>query len=235
MFERYEGHLLATEAGVEMVSRAEKIEFEIQAAGDSIAGTDGKVAGNVRITSVAWIINRVLAPLLPEFLALHRNLHVEMNADTADLSLMRREADIALRLTRPRKEMRALAKRIATIGYGVFASRHVAPESVAWIMYSESMRFLPQSNWISEIIGRDETKLSQVRVNDAETLLQVIKAGVGKSFLPISLCERDPELVRIDDASSAWQRELWMMVHPEQRKLARVHATMKWLAGNFGE
>ena len=235
LFERSDGRLHPTEAGAELVRRAEKIELEVQAGEEAIAGTDVAVAGTVRITSVPLIVNRVLAPNLPSLLDQHPNLQVELIAEPADLSVMGREADIALRLARPQKEMRALARRIGDVRFGVFGSRQATPKDAPWITYTEGMRFLPQSRWIAEQAAKRGAALSAVRVSDAETLLQAIKAGLGKSFLPLFLAETEPELVRIDNGASAWSRELWMMVHPELKDLARIRTTADWLAGVMRE
>lgn len=231
LFERSDGRLHPTEAGRELVRRAEKIELEVQGGSEAVAGSDAAVAGTVRITSVPLIVNRVLAPSLPGLLDLHPHLQVELIAEPADLSVMGREADIALRLARPQKEMRALARRIGDVRYGIFASEHCIPAELPWIGYTEGMRFLPQSRWITEQAARKGAALSAVRVSDAETLLQAIKAGLGTSFLPLFLAETEPELVRIDDGASECSRELWMMVHPELKGLARIRTAAEWLAG----
>ncbi len=235
LFERSDGRPHPTEAGAELIRRAEKIELEVQGGSEAVAGSDVAVAGTVRITSVPLIVNRVLAPSLPGLLDRHPHLQVELIAEPADLSVMGREADIALRLARPQKEMRALARRIGDVRYGVFGSRRAAPKDAPWITYTDAMRFLPQSRWIAEQAARKGAALSAVRVSDAETLLQAIKAGLGTSFLPFFLAETEPELVRIDDGASEWSRELWMMVHPELKDLARLRAAADWCAGAMRE
>lgn len=230
LFERSDGRLFTTSAGLEMVRHAEKIELEVQAAEEAVSGTDIEIAGSVQITSVPIIVNRVLAPSLPELLRKHPHLHLDLIAEAAELSLIRREADIALRLARPHSELRALARRIVDIRYGVFLSRDLLHENAAWITYTEQMGFLPQNRWISEQTARNPSKLSNVRVNDAETLLKAIKAGFGKSFLPVFLAETEPNLIRIDDGSILWSRELWMMIHPEHRDIARIRTTTDWIS-----
>ena len=235
LFERSEGRLFPTQAGTEMVRRAEKIELEVQAAEEAVGGTDLQAAGTVRMTSVPMIVNRVLAPALPGFLLEHPDLQVDLIAEAADLSLIRREVDIAIRLARPQSEMRAIARRIGSVEYGIFVSRHLPAESALWITYSDSMSTLPQMRWISKQIGRSRSKLANTRVNDAETLLQFVKAGFGKSFLPVFVGDSDSSLVRVDDGSTDWSRELWLMVHPEMRHLTRMRVAIDWLIGIIQE
>lgn len=80
LFERSLGKLEPTEAGAEIVRRAERIEMEVQAAEGAISGTDERAAGAVRVTSVPIVVNRILAPALTYLLAEHPHLRIELIA-----------------------------------------------------------------------------------------------------------------------------------------------------------
>lgn len=229
LFERNLGKLEPTEAGAEIIRRAEKIELEVQAVEGAISGTDARAAGTVRVTSVPIVINRILAPALPSFLAENPHLRLELIAESRDLSLTKREADIALRLARPRKEVRAIARRIGQFVYAIYGPAQHESESLPWVTYEDSMSDLPQSRWIAETIARDRTSAPRVLVNDAETLLRCVSAGLGKSLLPIAIGEHVPGLVRIADCPTTLSRELWLMVHPDLRDLIRVRVVMDWI------
>ena len=66
-------------------------------------------------------------------------------------------------------------------------------------------------------------------VNDAEAVIQGVKAGLGKSLLPIAIADQETGLVRLDTGPSPLSRELWLMVHPELRSLTRIRVVMDWL------
>ena len=133
-----------------MVAGAERVEREVQAVEAAVSGADKLAAGLVRVTSVPLLVNRVLVPALPPLLAGHRQLRVELIAEPRDLSLTRREADIALRLARPRRELRAIARRIGRLDYAVYGPPARLPESLPWITYEDAMADLPQWRWIAE-------------------------------------------------------------------------------------
>ena len=103
LFERNLGRLHPTEAGTAVVAGAERVELEVQALESATSGADRLAAGSVRVTSVPIIVNRILVPALPRLLRDHPQLRVELIAEPRDLSLTKREADIALRLARPRR------------------------------------------------------------------------------------------------------------------------------------
>lgn len=229
LFERNLGRLQPTEAGAELIRRAESVEREIQAAESSLIGADERAAGTVRVTSVPLIVNRVLAPVLPQLLAEHPRLRIELVADSQNLSLTKREADIALRLARPRREVRAIARRIGLLAYAVYGPSRGQSESLPWITYDDRMADLPQTRWIAELIARDRAVAPQLVANDAETILQCVKAGIGKSLLPVAIGEPEPGLVRLGDCPRSLSRELWLMVHPELRDLTRTRVVMSWL------
>ena len=48
-------------------------------------------------------------------------------------------------------------------------------------------------------------------------------------LLPVAIAEREPWLVRLDDGPPALTRELWLMVHPDLRRLTRIRVVMDWL------
>ncbi len=229
LFERNLGLLHPTEAGAAVVAGAERVELEVQAVESAVSGADGLAAGSVRVTSVPMVVNRVLVPALPRLFRDHPQLRVELIAEPRDLSLTKREADIALRLARPRKEVRAVARRIGRLDYAVYGPSRSSAEPLPWITYDDSMADLPQGRWIAERATRDRQAPAQVLVNDAEALLESVKAGLGKSLLPTVIGDREPGLVRHGDGPAALSRELWLMVHPELRELVRTRVVMDWL------
>ena len=82
---------------------------------------------------------------------------------------------------------------------------------------------------LGETVARDRAADPRVLVNDAETLLQCVTAGLGKSLLPVAIGEQMPGLVRIGKCPKAQSRELWLMVHPDLRDLIRVRVVMDWI------
>jgi DNA-binding transcriptional LysR family regulator len=114
------GSLQLTEAGERAVLHAERIEREISQLEVTLSGGDDIVAGTVRVTSVPIIINRLLVPAAPSLLKQYPGLQLELISDARDLSLTRREADLALRLARPKTGGTKLtARRIGRLHYGV--------------------------------------------------------------------------------------------------------------------
>ena len=60
-----------------------------------------------------------------------------------------------------------------------------------------------------------------------------IKAGLGKSLLPVVVGDYDNELTRLQ-ADICLSREIWIMIHPDLKQLARVRAVVDWLVKTLG-
>jgi DNA-binding transcriptional LysR family regulator len=239
LFERdSDGWMGPTEAGEVAVRRAEVIETEIGSLTASVKGADASVSGSVRVTAVPILVNRVLIPAAPSLIARHPDLRLELIGDSRDLSLTRREADVALRLARPGEEVgsRVLARRIGTLGYAAYAATncHCDPRNLPWLTYEEGMSHLLQAKWINRA-AEQSSGYAAIALNDADSLLHAVEAGLGRSLLPCIVADSMPGLVRIAVAETLPEREIWTLTHPDLRPLARVAAVLEWLEEVLGK
>ncbi len=229
LFERNSGVLLPTRAGELAMLAAERVELETQGLESAVSGADQRIAGTVRLTSVPLIINHLLVPAVNELCNQHPELSLELIAESRDLSLSKRESDIALRLARPTKELKVLAQRIGKLDYAVYALKSANAARLPWISYEDGMRDLPQAQWINSRID-SAIPGTYILCNDAEVILACIKAGLGKSLLPVAVGDQQADLQRIN-SSVPVSREIWLLVHPDLRQLARIKVVVDWLAG----
>lgn len=222
-----------TEAGKGLIRRLEKAELHIEAAEQYLETGNTKIAGTVRMTSVPMIVERMLIPNLKTLIGSYPDLEVEMIAEPSDLRLLQRDADIALRLARPRTEAVAIAQKIAALPYGVYVAKtaimKIGEAELPWIGYEKEMLSLPQAKWIDEFSQRTGEKLSRIFVNDAQSLVQSIKAGHGKSLLPIFVGDQEEELKQLHNYEELPEREVWLLTHPERRHLEPIKVAVKWI------
>jgi DNA-binding transcriptional LysR family regulator len=235
LYERLpQGGLLLTTAGERATLRAERVEREMSALGP-LAGANDLVSGTVRITSVPIVVNHVLVPAAKILRERHPNLQLELVAEPRDLSLTRREADLALRLARPKTGgTRVLARRVGTLRYEVYAAASCGARDAStlpWISYDDTMAHLPQARWIAARAVRNSERVAAVHVNDAEGVLGAVIAGLGRSLLPCIVADADPRLRRVGAKRRppALTRELWLLTHAELRRLTRVEAAVEWI------
>ena len=143
LFDRAQGRLAPTEAGRMAAERAERVEHEIEGLIATAAGADRIAAGRVRVTAVPVIVNRLLLPALPLLLEANPGLAVDLIAEPRDLSPIKREVDVAVRLARPARELRTIARRIGDLVYAAYGAAGRDSDSLPWITYEDLMGDLP--------------------------------------------------------------------------------------------
>src|SRR5262249_61883918 len=84
-------------------------------------GLDARPAGVVRITTVDALAVRLFAPNLRRFRELYPDVTLEIVSSARILDLGRREADLALRLGKPRQES-LVARKVGRFGLTLYAS-----------------------------------------------------------------------------------------------------------------
>jgi DNA-binding transcriptional LysR family regulator len=228
LFERRDGYLRPTEMAAHVIEGAEHIEAEAKAVVEKASGADVAASGRVRITSIPLIASRLLLPGVRALSGDHPELLVELIADPRNLSIMQRDADIALRLARPDRDQSAVARRLASLSYAVYAPKRSKASRLPWITYEEGMSHLPHVAWLERTIKSSRGAPALI-VNDSEIALHAINHGYGKSLLPCLIADREPGLRRVSGGTPVLQRELWLLVNPSLRHLARIMAVVTWI------
>jgi DNA-binding transcriptional LysR family regulator len=228
LFERNAGVLAPTDSGQLVISRAERIELDVDAVKNIVTNADSVAVGKVRVTAMPMVLNHILIPALPALLQSHARLQIELAADPRNLSVTNREADIALRMARPNNDFRAIARRVGIFEYAVYAAS-LAVHSLPWITYDVTWSDLPHARWMAKAIESDPESGSSITVNDSELALNAVRAGLGRSLLPCRIAEGIPELSRLSGAKPVLTREMWLIVHPDLKHLARVRAVIAWI------
>ena len=236
LFTRTPDGLAPTAAAQQLLPHAERVEEEVREAERVLAGADARPSGSVRVTSGDGFAAFVLAPALPAFLSAHPGLTVEVRADVHALDLSRGEADVAVRLFRPR-ETTLVARRLGVERYALFAApsylaRRGTPRHVRdlarhdLLLYSEDLDRMRSQAWVRQTAAGARVA---VRVNATATLHAACAAGAGIALLTVSAVRGDPAYAAVLPALRPPQAEIWAVTHPGLRKAARVAAVLRWL------
>jgi DNA-binding transcriptional LysR family regulator len=231
LFDRRKGTWQITSVGRRVLERAERIEEEM-AAIERTAETETKsVSGLVRVTSVAGIISEYLAPRLPEIYAKHPDLCLDLVDSDANLNLTRREADVAIRLSRP-ESGDFVIRKLGVMSFAVYESAvpGVARRDGDWVGYNENLARVPEMRWLEDHLAGGRIRL---RENGARTLCAAIAAGVGRGILACFVADTQPNLRRHRGEGPVLSRDMWMLAHRDARESARVAVVTDWLVDRF--
>lgn len=238
LFQRTPAGMTATDAAERLTRHLARAEAEIES-GLEIAGNEqGAMRGLVRLTSVPIIINRLVIPNLEDFAASYPEIELEFAGLPAHLSLMRRETDIAIRLTRPEAELDAITRRVGVLEYGAYCAASVAQGTdgetdLEWLTFGQSLSGLSQSKWILDRARESGERIAKIYCNDTESLIEMAKLGHGKALLPKFVASTVPEIREIAGYENLPSREIWSLVHPDCANSPKIEAASNWLKNLF--
>jgi DNA-binding transcriptional LysR family regulator len=106
------------------------------------------------------------------------------------------------------------------------ARPHRSP--LPWITHEVTWSNLPHVRWMAEAIKREPQAGIPLIVNDSELAIHAVGAGLGRSLLPCCIADRENNLSRLSGQEPV-TRELWLLVHPDLKHLARTRAVIAWI------
>ena len=244
LFERGPGGVYKpTTAGVRAALAAERMEDEALGLARDLAGQDRRLTGRLRVTCSETLAYRLLTPCIARFRAAHPGIVVELVVDSRVLNLSRREADVALRVARPR-EGDLWGRKLADVAWTAYGAADylagVPPLTSAadlgshpLIGWEEGTAGINAAVWLA---GAAPLAAVVYRTNSLVNQLVAARAGIGLAVLPCYLGDPEPGLARALPGGPvpALARELWIVTHQDLRRTARVRAFFDYIAEGIG-
>lgn len=237
LFEQTREGQVLTEAGEAMLVDVEAMEQAASRIAES-AAVSGGLSGLLRVSLSEGFGTWFVAPRVHGFTEAHPRLMVDLVASTGFLSPSKREADLAVTLSRPRAGP-VIAGKLSDYALRLYAASaylvvHGAPERPAdltarhrLVGYVPDLLFAPELRYLAEI----EPDLSAaLRSSSIITQYRMIAAGAGIGVLPCFIGDDDPALVPILPERRI-TRSFWVVTHKDTHNLARVRAFKDWLTG----
>jgi DNA-binding transcriptional LysR family regulator len=230
------GYVL-TAVGEAVLGNVERIENEALAVERTITGKDVRLEGSVRITAVETFAVIVLTPIFAAFRERYPGIAIELVVDTRALSLSKREADIALRMARP-KQHDLVARKVAESASAIYANaayleRRGRPDFAAGapghdiITVEPDLAGLTEVEWFAGLTRRASVAL---RSNTRFAHRAAAELGIGMACLARYLGDPSPALLRLDAPTQPPERDIWMVVHEDIRHTPRIRAVTEFLA-----
>jgi DNA-binding transcriptional LysR family regulator len=240
LFVRSPSGLVATELALGLKEAAQTMESAAALLVRTASADAGAVAGAVRIAASEIIGVEVLPPILSALKARHPGLSFELSLSNSLEDLLRRDADIAVRMTRPAQDG-LVARMVGRIPLGLFANeswimRHGEPESVAALIASGALIGYDRNPAIIQALRALEMKATRTdfgfRSDSDLAQLSALRAGLGVGVCQLPIAARDAKLRRVlPDFTHAL--EIWLVTHPNLRNMRRVRATLDGLASGL--
>jgi DNA-binding transcriptional LysR family regulator len=225
LFDRHERRLVARPPTEAIAADLEAVAATVERIAARLGDARSALTGTVTVSTVDLVATRMLAPALAGFRADHPGVRLVFDLDDANVSIAAREADVAIRLARPRADT-ALVKRLGDLAFGLYAPRDATdPARLPLAAYGPGLDHVPESRWLAANLGDVEIAF---RADRGALLAEAIAAG-HRGLLPRLVGDADARLIRLDTAVAPPSREIWSMVHPDRRSDRAVSAVVVWI------
>jgi DNA-binding transcriptional LysR family regulator len=191
----------------------------------------------VRFTTVDAYMSFLLRPHLASFHARYPNIDLEVLVGPERRSLTRREADVALRPGAAPAEQGVIARRVCTVAVALYVSRGYlttygrprAPSDLAGHRLVAGNAALEHVAFTQAL--RRRTPDARVVLQSDSVLVQLDagRMGMGIAALPCYLADVEPSLVRLFPPEPELGLPMWLVIHSDLRRSARVRALVDHL------
>ncbi len=219
-----------TATGKHVLDRAIGMEAGAHGIARLAAAAHAPLVGRVTLSAPPVLVLHFLVERLALFRTEYPDILLSLSAQGQQVSLSRREADIALRLVQP-GEAGSVTRKIGTMAFGLYAHRNYAhlatPERWQFISFDQNYADMPQQRWLLGIAGNRSVACE---LNYISEHLIAARAGIGIAGLPCFLANKDPDLVRIQDDVPRFARDIWLVVHRDLRNTPPMRAVMDFVS-----
>ena len=236
LFERTGRGLLASDAALRLAEPARAMEAAALKLARTATVGQSATSGSVRITAS----QPVACVLLPTVLARMRlalpEVQVDLVASNGVSNLLRREADIALRMVQP-DQATLIARRIGKVTLGAYAHRDY--------LRRRGTPRQPEDLLSHALIGHDQVsdivdgfvamgyavqrESFATRTDDLIAYQELVRAGLGIGFLADYVARADPDLVGVLPMLKLPVLPIWLVVHREIRTSQRIRQVFDFL------
>lgn len=232
LFDRLPSGYLPTPRGQALAASLAGVSEQVDAAQRQISGADLALSGTLRLTAPDTLVG-LLVPHLATFRADHPQLRLELVINNSFLSLSRREADVAVRgSNRPPEQL--VGRRVGRLQTALYASAAYLdhhgrghPETDDdWVGPDAALAHLDSARWLRRHVADERVVL---RVDNLNAAADAVAAGIGVGWLLCPLAATRPGLQQLRPPQPAFDTELWVLTHPDLKRVARIRALTDFL------
>lgn len=237
LFDRRPTGYSLTRDGVALVPAAEAIETT--AVGILSNRGDPRIAltGTIRVGTPEAFGTYCLGERIGALSAAHPGLTIELVAMPRAFSLSKREADLAIALSRPPRG-RLHAQKLTDYELGLYGSlayleNHGMPKNKAglashrFIGYIDDLVFAPELDYFASTLSGLEPS---VRISNVISQMSATIGGAGLCILPCFMADPDPRLKRLLSGTVRIVRSYWLLYHSDLHRSPRIKVVSKFIS-----
>jgi len=247
LFNRTSRQLALTDAGQKLSVRATQILMDGEAAENETLAQSAVPRGLVRLAVPMTFGVRVIAPLLPEFLATYPDVSVDLHLSDAMVDLIGEGFDAGLRIARL-PDSSLVARRLCgmpryTVAAPSYLKKHGCPTHPMHLAQHRCFgyAYLASAGVWHYVNSKGEQATvrpsGQLRVNNGEAIMPALLAGLGIADLPEFFAGEAIADGRLKVILKDWKQPegaLHLVMPPGGPRPARVEVLADFLAAKLG-
>lgn len=237
LFERTGRGVVPTRAALAIAQSARQMQQGAEGLGRSLAGARDQALGTVRITSSMVAAAYLLPAVISDLQRQEPGIQIELVSSNQLTNLLRREADIAVRMVRP-EQTSLIARKLGNLGIGAYAhdsylQRTSVPSEPADLLGHTLIGYAGQDQiergFAAMGLPLQRDKFA-VRTDDQVAYGMLVAAGVGIGFLAHYNARQLPGVHRVLPQLPIPPLPCWLAVHREIRASKVVRRVYDFLA-----
>lgn len=243
LFTRSVRGLDPTEAALGLIGDARAMGAAAEALTLKARGRTQSLSGTVRITASVVVATLLLPPIVVALRKAEPSIQVEIVASDLTQNLLRRDADIAIRMVDPTQDS-LIARRVGEAPLGLFGTRaYLArrgrPRSMGDLLAHDVIGFDRNDAILRAYaahghrVGRE---VFPVRCDDQMVYWHLLLAGAGLGFAQTLLARRHPDLAEVSLVDMRLPpMPVWLVMHEDVRRNARFRHVADCLSRGLGD
>jgi DNA-binding transcriptional LysR family regulator len=240
LFARSARGLSPTDAALDLVPHAKAMAATAAALERTASGEAADERGTVRLTASEVIGAEVLPAMIARFRELHPAIAIELVLSNLNEDLLRREADIAVRMVRPTQQQ-LVARKIGDVPALLYAHRRYAkrrgvPKTLDELSGHDIIGYDVQTTVLNMLNASGVSATREafaVRTDNDLAQLALLRAGVGIGGMQKQLAARERDLVPVLHGAIRLPLEIWVVMHEDLRTSRRVRLLFDFLAAEL--
>jgi len=237
LFERTGRGVRPTAAALAIAEAAREMQAGAQSLGRALMAQREQTTGTVRLSTSQVAASFLLPPVLAALQQAEPGIQIELVVSNALSNLLRREADIALRMVRP-AQASLVARQLAELpivacAHVDYLARHGTPQQPAELLQHRLIGF-DQDDTILRGFAQMGLPVQPsdfcLRTDDQVAAAQLVAAGAGIGFMAAYMLPQWPALRRVLPQLPIPPMPCWLAVHREVHGNRLVRRVVDYLA-----
>jgi DNA-binding transcriptional LysR family regulator len=224
-----------TEEGTRLMPHAERAEAALDSAHEALSGPEG-LSGQIRIGAPDGCANYLLPQVLAAICDANPGLEVQIVALPRVFNLSKREADMAIAVSRPTAGRLTVQKltdyHLHLAAHPDYLARSPVLTTAADLRLHRLVGYIPDMIHDKELDYLTELGAATVALasNSVSVQLNWLRAGAGVGVVHDFALPAAPELVRLIPDQVALTRSFWLIRHADDGRVERLNRFADLLA-----